>query len=224
MRWFWWQMLIVSRPLESFHLPPPSKAERTNESDMLTDLVAFIVQLYADEVSLTFLVFSSSNLLALAVSKFRRPEFSRANSQLTPRTDRRVEKRTRFRFDRIHLWFLSSSVRRKSDQRYVLLSSFSSSFPSHLLFPSGVILLALCLTLGLESMQRLYSPETMTLPPLVAGLGALALVWNVIMFRMFNEAHSHSHGHGEKELSFCHPSRFRRRMIEVSSILKSTHS
>ena len=70
MRWFWWQMLIVSRLLESFYLPPPSRAERANQSDMLTDLVAFIVQLYADEVSLTFLGSSSSNLLVLAVFSF----------------------------------------------------------------------------------------------------------------------------------------------------------
>lgn len=55
----------------------------------------------------------------------------------------------------------------------------------------------------------------MTLPPLVAGLGFLALIWNVIMFFMFNEAHEHGQ---EKEISFCHPSRFRRKMIEVSSL------
>ncbi|GAA5854732.1 hypothetical protein JCM5353_004601 [Sporobolomyces roseus] len=122
---------------------------------MLTDLVAFIVQLYADEIG---------------------------------------------------------GLKREHDQDSTGFTyGFSRvAFVANLI--NGVILLALCLTLGLESMQRLYSPETMTLPPLVAGLGFLALIWNVIMFFMFNEAHEHGQ---EKEISFCHPSRFRRKMIEA---------
>ncbi|GAA5955770.1 hypothetical protein JCM3765_001847 [Sporobolomyces pararoseus] len=73
---------------------------------------------------------------------------------------------------------------------------------------NGVILVALCLTLGLESLQRLYSPETMDLPPLVIGLGALALLWNIRMYFMFDHSHHHEH-------SICHPSLFRRRIIHA---------
>ncbi|GAA5885903.1 hypothetical protein JCM16303_000101 [Sporobolomyces ruberrimus] len=119
---------------------------------MLNDLVAFIVQLYADEIG------------------GMKRESSKDDSGFT------------YGFSRV-------------------------AFVANLI--NGVILIALCLTLGLESIQRLYSPETMTLPPLVAGLGGLALVWNVIMFRMFSDAHTS----GSKSL--CHPSLFRRRMIQT---------
>lgn len=44
----------MSRLLESFNDSPLNRIVRVNEIDMLTDLVAFIVQLYADEVSLSF--------------------------------------------------------------------------------------------------------------------------------------------------------------------------
>ncbi|GAA6062806.1 hypothetical protein JCM10212_006167 [Sporobolomyces blumeae] len=75
---------------------------------------------------------------------------------------------------------------------------------------NGVLLLALCLTLALESMQRFYAPETMALPPVVAGLGFLALIWNVVMFWMFSSANDHrSPSH-----SLRHPAAYRRRAIQ----------
>ncbi|GAA5907390.1 hypothetical protein JCM5296_002182 [Sporobolomyces johnsonii] len=76
---------------------------------------------------------------------------------------------------------------------------------------NGVLLLALCLTLALESMQRFYSPETMTIPPLVAGMGFLGLVWNVFMFFQFMHSHSDS---GEAH-SLAHPSMYRQRLVKA---------
>ncbi|GAA5931053.1 uncharacterized protein JCM15063_002531 [Sporobolomyces koalae] len=74
---------------------------------------------------------------------------------------------------------------------------------------NGVILLGLCLTLALESVQRLYSPETMTMPPLVAGLGGLAFCWNIYMSVKFSNAHAHGSN------ALCHPALFRRRVTEA---------
>ncbi|GAA5973524.1 hypothetical protein JCM11641_007098 [Rhodosporidiobolus odoratus] len=70
----------------------------------------------------------------------------------------------------------------------------------------GTLLLALCLTLCLESVQRFYGPETIALPPIVVGMGVAGLVWNIIMFRLFEEAH-HGHAH-----SLAHPLRYRQRL------------
>ncbi|GAA5945727.1 hypothetical protein JCM1841_003811 [Sporobolomyces salmonicolor] len=75
---------------------------------------------------------------------------------------------------------------------------------------NGVLLLALCLMLALESMQRFYSPETKTIPPLVASMGFLGLVWNVFMFFQF--MHSQL-GSGEAHL-LAHPSMYRRRLAK----------
>ncbi|GAA6005440.1 hypothetical protein JCM10207_002982 [Rhodosporidiobolus poonsookiae] len=76
----------------------------------------------------------------------------------------------------------------------------------------GVLLVALCLTLGLESLQRFYSSETITLPPLVVGIGAVTLVWNLVMFRLFEASH-HRRGHDDHEHSLCHPLRYRQRLM-----------
>ena len=67
--------------------------------------------------------------------------------------------------------------------------------------------------LGLESLQRLYSPETMALPPLVIALGCLACGWNVVMFWMFRNPSDHD---GAEMHSMCHPRIFLQRIIRVS--------
>ncbi|CEQ43201.1 SPOSA6832_05103 [Sporobolomyces salmonicolor] len=55
-----------------------------------------------------------------------------------------------------------------------------------------------------------YSPETKTIPPLVASMGFLGLVWNVFMFFQF--MHSQL-GSGEAHL-LAHPSMYRRRLAK----------
>jgi Co/Zn/Cd efflux system component len=87
--------------------------------------------------------------------------------------------------------------------------------PSFPLLPLkiGVLLLALCLTLSLESLQRFYSTETITLPPIVVGMGLAGLIWNLVMFRMFEG--NHDDGEEVEERSLVHPSRYRMRVQEV---------
>ncbi|ORY86052.1 cation efflux family-domain-containing protein [Leucosporidium creatinivorum] len=86
----------------------------------------------------------------------------------------------------------------------------------------GVMLLALCLTLTLESLQRLYSPEVITMPPLVFGMGLIALIWNITMFFMFSDGHGgHSHGGHSHAHSLghdgeaMHPSSYRAAVINA---------
>ncbi|BGP51581.1 Zinc resistance conferring protein [Rhodotorula kratochvilovae] len=82
----------------------------------------------------------------------------------------------------------------------------------------GTLLLALCLTLALESIQRAYSTETILLPPLVVGIGALTLVWNIVMYNLFEGAH---HAHDEHVLAkggrAAHPLRYRARLAATVS-------
>ncbi|KAJ8292034.1 Zinc/cadmium resistance protein [Rhodotorula toruloides] len=78
----------------------------------------------------------------------------------------------------------------------------------------GTLLVALCLTLSLESLQRFYATETVLLPPVVIGLGFLALVWNIANIYFFEDAHSH----GEHSL------RKGRRSAQALAALDTPHS
>ncbi|GAA6002751.1 uncharacterized protein JCM10292_002999 [Rhodotorula paludigena] len=61
----------------------------------------------------------------------------------------------------------------------------------------GALLLALCLTLTLESIQRAFSTETLLLPFVTVIAGVVTLIWNIAMFYMFrnNEEGHGSHAH-----------------------------
>ncbi|KAK4053620.1 Zinc resistance conferring protein [Microbotryomycetes sp. JL221] len=78
----------------------------------------------------------------------------------------------------------------------------------------GSLLMALCLTLWLEGMQRMYAPETVLFPPLVIGIGLAALVWNCLNLVWFSRdshmGHSHSLGHLN---GIVHPIEYRQRAI-----------
>ncbi|GAA6039988.1 hypothetical protein JCM8097_002653 [Rhodosporidiobolus ruineniae] len=78
----------------------------------------------------------------------------------------------------------------------------------------GTLLLALCLTLALESLQRLYSPETITLPPAATAMGVLGLIWNLVMFRLFEGNHGHKEEEEAHELA--HPLRYRERLMSAA--------
>ncbi|GJN93935.1 hypothetical protein Rhopal_006994-T1 [Rhodotorula paludigena] len=62
----------------------------------------------------------------------------------------------------------------------------------------GALLLALCLTLTLESIQRAFSTETLLLPFVTVIAGVVTLIWNIVMFYMFrnkeggHDLHAHS--------------------------------
>ena len=66
---------------------------------------------------------------------------------------------------------------------------------------NGVFLVALCLSIFLEAIQRFVEPQTVTNPRLVLIVGCFGLLSNILGLFLFNE-HGHSHGssghsHGE---------------------------
>ncbi|KAJ8099375.1 cation efflux protein [Lipomyces tetrasporus] len=62
---------------------------------------------------------------------------------------------------------------------------------------NGVFLLALCLTIFLEALQRFVEPQVITNPQLVLGVGCAGLVSNLVGLVLFHE-HGHSHSHGDE--------------------------
>lgn len=58
---------------------------------------------------------------------------------------------------------------------------------------NGVFLLALCLSIFLEAIQRLVSPEVITNPKLILIVGSCGLASNIVGLFLFHE-HGHSHG------------------------------
>ncbi|MCJ1478918.1 hypothetical protein MMC13_007602 [Lambiella insularis] len=70
---------------------------------------------------------------------------------------------------------------------------------------NGVFLVALCLSIFLEAIQRFVEPQTVTNPRLVLIVGCFGLLSNILGLFLFHE-HGHSHGgaehghaHGQKE-------------------------
>ncbi|KAJ9669029.1 Zinc resistance conferring protein [Coniosporium apollinis] len=61
---------------------------------------------------------------------------------------------------------------------------------------NGVFLVALCLSIFLEAIQRLIEPQEVSNPKLVLIVGCLGLASNIIGLFLFHE-HGHSHGGGE---------------------------
>lgn len=58
---------------------------------------------------------------------------------------------------------------------------------------NGVFLVALCLSIFLEAIQRLVEPQEVKNPKFVCIVGCLGLLSNIIGLALF---HDHSHGHG----------------------------
>ncbi|KAK7205562.1 cation efflux protein [Myxozyma melibiosi] len=63
---------------------------------------------------------------------------------------------------------------------------------------NGVFLLALCLTIFLEALQRFVEPQTITNPKLVFVVGMAGLFSNIVGLFLFHE-HGHSHSHGGED-------------------------
>jgi len=61
---------------------------------------------------------------------------------------------------------------------------------------NGVFLIALCLSIFLEAIQRFVVPQTVSNPWLVLIVGCLGLLSNVLGLFLF---HEHSHSHGEED-------------------------
>jgi zinc transporter 1 len=61
---------------------------------------------------------------------------------------------------------------------------------------NGVFLIALCLSIFLEAIQRFVTPQTVSNPRLVLIVGCFGLLSNVLGLFLF---HEHSHSHGEED-------------------------
>ena len=60
---------------------------------------------------------------------------------------------------------------------------------------NGVFLVALCLSIFLEAIQRLFEPQPVSSPKLVFCVGCCGLLFNILGLFLFHD-HSHSHGGG----------------------------
>ena len=60
---------------------------------------------------------------------------------------------------------------------------------------NGVFLVALCLSIFLEAIQRLFEPQTVSSPIVVCCVGCCGLFFNILGIFLVNE-HGHSHGGG----------------------------
>ena len=61
---------------------------------------------------------------------------------------------------------------------------------------NGVFLVALCLSIFLEAIQRFVEPQVVSNPKLVVIVGSLGLASNLLGLALFHD-HGHSHGHGQ---------------------------
>lgn len=62
---------------------------------------------------------------------------------------------------------------------------------------NGVFLIALCLSIFLEAIQRFVTPQTVSNPKLVLIVGCLGLASNILGLFLFHE-HDHGHGGGDE--------------------------
>lgn len=60
---------------------------------------------------------------------------------------------------------------------------------------NGVFLVALCMSIFLEAIQRFVNPPVISNPKLILGVGCAGLVSNIVGMALFHE-HGHSHSHG----------------------------
>ena len=60
---------------------------------------------------------------------------------------------------------------------------------------NGVFLLALCLSIFLEAVQRFFEPQSIANPMLILAVGAAGLASNILGLLLFHD-HGHSHGDG----------------------------
>lgn len=77
---------------------------------------------------------------------------------------------------------------------------------------NGVFLLALCLSIFLEAVQRFFEPQEVGTPKLVLAVGSAGLASNILGLFLFHDHghshggddHGHSHAHGDIESSATH--------------------
>lgn len=62
---------------------------------------------------------------------------------------------------------------------------------------NGVFLVALCVSIFLEAIQRIVEPQEVLKPAFILVVGSLGLLSNIIGLLLFGHGHDHDHSHGE---------------------------
>ncbi|KAI9727946.1 MAG: hypothetical protein M1828_005351 [Chrysothrix sp. TS-e1954] len=69
---------------------------------------------------------------------------------------------------------------------------------------NGVFLVALCVSIILEAIQRFFEPQEVSKPELVLIVGGVGLVFNILGLVIFGHGHDHSHGDESGEEEHAH--------------------
>ncbi|KAG5362565.1 Zinc/cadmium resistance protein [Yarrowia sp. C11] len=97
----------------------------------------------------------------------------------------------------IALWAVRVAKSRGADSKYTYGWQRAEILGA---LANAVFLLALCLTILLEAIQRLFEPQVITNPKLIAVVGTAGLCSNIVGLLLFHEhghaGHSHGHDHG----------------------------
>ncbi|KAF2154631.1 cation efflux protein [Myriangium duriaei CBS 260.36] len=96
----------------------------------------------------------------------------------------------------VGLWAVKVSQQRKSSKMYTYGWQRAETLGA---LVNGVFLVALCMSIFLEAIQRFVEPQEVSQPKLVLIVGCLGLASNIVGLFLFHDhghgGHSHGHGH-----------------------------
>ncbi|KAI9755178.1 MAG: hypothetical protein M4579_004374 [Chaenotheca gracillima] len=95
----------------------------------------------------------------------------------------------------VGLWAVKVAHQKPSSKRYTYGWQRAETLGA---LVNGVFLVALCLTIFLEAIQRFAEPQTVSNPKLVLIVGCFGLLSNILgLFLFHDHGHAHGHSHGE---------------------------
>ncbi|CCE64568.1 hypothetical protein TPHA_0I00620 [Tetrapisispora phaffii CBS 4417] len=101
----------------------------------------------------------------------------------------------------VALWAVNVAKTRKPDEKYTYGWKRAEILGALI---NSVFLIALCVSIFIEAIQRLFEPQEIGNPYLVLSVGAAGLASNIIGLFLFHDvghgAHSHSHGDSHDDL------------------------
>ena len=98
-------------------------------------------------------------------------------------------------FEDVHIWGMQSSNSLRLRIEDILIAMQWQRAETLGALVNGVFLVALCLSIFLEAIQRIFEPQTVSNPKLILVVGCCGLLSNILGLFLFHE-HSHSHGAG----------------------------
>ncbi|KAH3686762.1 hypothetical protein WICPIJ_002241 [Wickerhamomyces pijperi] len=105
----------------------------------------------------------------------------------------------------VALWAVRVSNSNKADAKYTYGWKRAEILGALI---NAVFLLALCFSILIEAIQRIFEPAVITNPKLILAVGTAGLISNIVGLFLFHDhghshggsgGHSHSHGHGGDE-------------------------